>query len=48
MTFWKSPYSGVNPKKIRRIFYAALGRPTLTNANATILIWLTKGTHCTP
>jgi hypothetical protein len=48
VTFWKSPYSGVNPKKIRRIFYAALGRPTLTNANATILIWLTKGTHCTP
>jgi len=45
--FWKGgPYGGVDPSKVRHLFYSALGKPTLTNSNGTVIVWLTKSSHC--
>lgn len=49
VVFWKGgTYRGVNPSKIHHLFSAALGAPTFTNSNTTLLVWLTKKSHCVP
>jgi len=49
VVFWKGKsYRGVNPGRAHRLFSAALGPPTISNVNDTLLIWLTTRTSCTP
>ena len=45
--FWKGGlYRGVDPSAAHQLFSDALGKPGVTNANRTLLIWLEPAAHC--